>query len=81
MSTVIAFPSKRETRARVAPSGRRTELSGPKVVILPVVRIERHMDAIHLDAIHAEPVSGSSAPVRLDRTRAPYGLGPSGRRH
>jgi len=46
MSTVIAFP--------VAPDGgparrsgrwRRPELSGPKVEILPVVRIERHADA------------------------------------
>ncbi|MFG1416369.1 hypothetical protein V5F38_02915 [Xanthobacter sp. V0B-10] len=80
MSTVIAFPSARDMAARAASDHRRAELSGPKIVILPVVRIERHTDV----PAEAPRPAGADAPVRLDlvrSTRAPRGAGPAGRRH
>lgn len=56
MSTVIAFPlSPDGGPARPSGRWRRPELSGPKVVILPVVRIERHADA----EAPIEPARGS----------------------
>ncbi|MFG1403558.1 hypothetical protein [Xanthobacter sediminis] len=80
MSTVIAFPSARDMAARAATVGRREELSGPKIVILPVVRIERHADVPG----NAPRPAGAGVPVCLDlvrSTRAPRGAGPAGRRH
>lgn len=67
MSTVIAFPAARERAERAASARGRSELSGPRIVILPVVRIERHGDV--------------AAPVhpRAERVRAPLGAGPAGR--
>lgn len=46
MNTVIAFPTTREIASRSAAALRRPKaaLAGPKVVILPVVRIERHAE-------------------------------------
>ncbi|MGR7995950.1 hypothetical protein [Xanthobacter sp. ZOL 2024] len=53
MNTVIAFPTKHEraTRAtsaarRPKADGARPDLAGPRIVILPVVRIERHADPV-----------------------------------
>lgn len=80
MSTVIAFPSAREA-ARAAASGRRAELPGPKIVILPVVRIERHAD-VSADAHRDQGAEGGEATLlRLDLARTPCGAGPAGRRH
>lgn len=43
MSTVVAFPAgRRRSVARSSGEGQALELKGPVVVILPVVRIERH---------------------------------------
>lgn len=45
MSTVIAFPTTREITSRSTALRRpKAALAGPKVVILPVVRIERHAE-------------------------------------
>lgn len=75
MSTVIAFPSGRDA-ARTAGPDRRAELPGPKIVILPVVRIERHADApAESGRADADDV------VSLDLARTPRGAGPAGRRH
>ncbi|WP_454918219.1 hypothetical protein [Xanthobacter sediminis] len=80
MSTVIAFPSAREA-ARAADRARRTELPGPKIVILPVVRIERHADA---PEAHPRSAADNREGVllHLDFARTPCGgAGPAGRRH
>ena len=42
MSTVVLFSEARRRREAAPVSERPAPLSGPKVVILPVVRIERH---------------------------------------
>ncbi|MEP9348506.1 hypothetical protein [Xanthobacter sp. KR7-225] len=42
MSTVILFSAARRRREAALAPERPAPLSGPKVVILPVVRIERH---------------------------------------
>lgn len=57
MSTVIAFPTVRR-KATGRPSGkkvRKRDENGPVIVILPVVRIERHDTA---DAEMARPAFG-----------------------
>lgn len=64
MSTVIPFPSSRPESGKAASSG------PAQIIILPVVRIERH----------AEPTPVAAKPARMPRKR----LGPvasgSGRR-
>ncbi|MDQ0505221.1 hypothetical protein [Xanthobacter agilis] len=83
MSTVIAFPPARDTAAQAVADRPRAELSGPRVVILPVVRIERHgNEGREMDReAEREMERDAGAPVRLDAARAPRGVGPSGRAH
>lgn len=78
MGTVIAFPLAPEAPRRTLSARRRKELGGPKIVILPVVRIERHGQ---IDDVHMEPMAGEGAQGRFDAARAPRGMGPAGRRY
>ncbi|MFG1477491.1 hypothetical protein V5F53_02355 [Xanthobacter sp. V4C-4] len=75
MSTVIAFPSARAATDRSASVGSRVEVSGPRVVILPVVRIERHAES----AAAPPPAAADQAPCPVGRARAERGAGPAGR--
>lgn len=55
MSTVIAFPdaARQPARREASRSDRRPE--GAQIVILPVVRIERHVSALPGPTPEAEP--------------------------
>lgn len=81
MSTVIAFPASRATpplsgRKR---AGSRPELAGPRIVILPVVRIERHADAAPLPVAAPGIMASSRGDEPVRACRRP-GHGAPGRR-
>lgn len=74
MSTVIVFPSTSGPAGRSGPSARRrrAELAGPKVVILPVVRIERHETVPAAEAL-ADTVDDLGLELRAGFSRTPAG--------